>query len=97
MKAYRLKANKTSMVKLLQAKGFKPTVRKAHFEKGPDRRHRAFWLNWIQDKVLHTALLTTAGGKAFVKVSFGDERDPRFIQLSIAELNLYNLCEEVSQ
>lgn len=95
MKAYRLKANKTNMVKLLQAKKYKPSIRKAHFYKGPDRRHRAYWLNWIQDNLLHTALLTTAAGKAFIKISFGDDRHPKFILLSLAELNLYNLCEEV--
>lgn len=90
MTRYRLRANKTSMVNLLQANGYNPTVRTAHFNKGPGR-HRAFWLRWVQDKVLHEALLSSAGGAAFVRVTHGGST--AFIQLSFAELDKFNLKE----
>lgn len=45
--AFYLKANKTKMVNLIRLKGYKPTLRRSHYEKA--FRARTYWLSWMEN------------------------------------------------
>lgn len=94
LKIYRLTANKTKLVKLLRANGYHPTVHRAQFEKHTLSRSRSYWLAWLQSDGLYTALLSTAGGAAFLRITHGDAQ--HFIQLSMSELDKFDLKEAVA-
>lgn len=80
------KATKTSMVKLIRAKGYDvPSIYQAVFE----RLGRTFWLRWRdKDNVLHSAYYTGAGGRPVLQV------DKTWLDLTMAEVIRYGLCEE---
>lgn len=88
-----LRANKTKMVMLLRSKGYKPTIKKSKYEKA--YRSRSYWLTWLQSDGLYTALLTTAAGRSFLKVSHDGE--DKFIPVPLAELERYEMKEEISK
>lgn len=94
MKIYRLTANKTKLVNLLRANGYHPTVHRAQFSKGAVPKHRSYWLRWLESDGLYTALLSTAGGAAFLRITHGDAQ--HFIQLSMSELDKFDLKEAVA-
>lgn len=88
---YYLTANKTKMVKLLQSKGYKPTVKKSKFEKA--FRMRSFWLSWLEGSGLHRALLMSAGGRPYLRVTNNEEE--KMFPLCFEELNKYNMTEVI--
>ena len=80
------KATKSSMVKLVRAKGYDvPSIYQATFE----RVRHTFWLRW-RDKagVPHSAYYTGAGGRPVLQV------DKTWIDLTMAEVIHFGLCEE---
>ena len=80
------KANKTSLAKLIRAKGHEiPSIRNAVFE----THGRAFWLKWHgPTHELHCAYYTGAGGRPVLQV------DRTWHDLTMAEVIQYGLVEE---
>lgn len=80
------KATKSSMVKLVRAKGYDvPSLYQAVFE----RHGRAFWLRWVdKGKASHSAYYTGAGGRPVLQV------DKTWIDLTMAEVIHFGLYEE---
>ena len=80
------KATKSSLVKLIRAKGYDvPSLYQATFE----RVRHTFWLRW-RDKagVPHSAYYTGAGGRPVLQV------DKTWIDLTMAEVIQFGLYEE---
>lgn len=91
-----LKANKTKMVQLLRAKGYKPTIKRAHFEKA--FRARSYWLTWIESDGMHEALLMTAGGRTYLRVrNLTTGAEEEMIHIPLGELEKYNMKEEIEK
>ena len=72
------KATKSSLVKLIRAKGYDvPSIYQAIFE----RHGRSFWLRWVdKGRVPHSAYYTGAGGRPVLQV------DKKWIDLTMAEV-----------
>ena len=91
-----LQANKTKMVNLLQNKGYKPTVKRARFEKS--FRLRAYHLTWLEDDMMHEAQLMTAGGRSYLRINnLTTGVEDKFIHIPLAELNKYEMTEVVDK
>lgn len=88
-----LKANKTKMVKLICSKGYKPTVRHARYRKA--FRARSFWLTWLESDGQHEALLMTAGGKCYLRITNKTIGKEKMIHIPLTELQKYGMIEEV--
>lgn len=86
-----LRANKTNMVKLIRTKGFSPTVKKARFEKA--FRARSYWLRWREPNGFHEALLMTAGGKAYLRITNQTTNKEGMLHIPLAELEKFDLVE----
>jgi len=80
------------MVKLLQEKGYHPSVKKSKFEKA--FRMRSFWLSWLEGSGLHRALLMSAGGRPYLRVTNndGDKMFPLFFE-ELSRLNMTEVAE----
>lgn len=85
------KANKTSLVKLLCRKGYKPTVKRAHFEKA--FRSRSYWLTWIENEFMYKALLMTAGGRTYLRITNQTTGAEDMIHIPLEELKELNMLE----
>lgn len=85
-------ANKTKMVKLLRDKGYKPTVKRARFDKA--FRRRSYWLTWLESDGLYEALLSTAAGKSFLWIRHNREHKAQ-IHIPLADLQKYEMTEEI--
>lgn len=91
-----LRANKTKMVQLLRDKGYTPTIKRARFEKA--FRARSFWLTWMESSGMLEALLMTAGGRTYLRVrNLTDGGEDKFIHVPLAELEKYQMTEEVNR
>ena len=90
-----LKANKTKMVKLIQSKGYKPTIKKAQYEKA--FRARSYWLTWLECAGMYQALLMTAGGRTYLRVRNLTTDDEKMIHIPLAELEKYDMKEEINK
>lgn len=91
-----LRANKTKMVQLLKDKGYTPTIKRAKFEKA--FRARSFWLTWTQSDEMLEALLMTAGGRSYLRVrNLTAGGEDKFIHVPLAELEKYQMTEEVNR
>ena len=90
-----LKANKTKMVKLIQSKGYKPTIKKAQYEKA--FRARSYWLTWLECDGMYQALLMTAGGRTYLRVRNLTTDDEKMIHIPLAELEKYDMKEEINK
>ena len=90
-----LKANKTKMVKLLQDKGYKPSIKKAQYEKA--FRARSYWLTWLECDGMYQALLMTAGGRTYLRVRNLTTDDEKMIHIPLAELEKYDMKEEINK
>lgn len=88
-----LKANKTKMIKLLCARGYKPTVKRARYEKA--FRSRSFWLTWFESDGLYNALLMTAGGRTYLRVTNETTNVEKMIHVPLDELKKRDMIEEV--
>ena len=79
-------ATKSSLVKLVRAKGYDvPSLYQSVFE----RHGRAFWLRWVdKGKASHSAYYTGAGGRPVLQV------DKTWIDLTMAEVIQFGLYEE---
>lgn len=89
-----IKANKTKMVNLIRAKGYHPTVRRAHYEKA--FRARSYWLSWLEGDGLYKALLMAAGGRAYLRVSNQTAGEEKMIHIPIEELRKFQMTEEIA-
>lgn len=79
------RATKTSLAKLLRAKGFcVPSIRRTEFT----HYHRAFWLNWDDGTEWHKATYSAAGGRPYLYV------DNMYIKITLAEVIPFDLVEE---
>jgi len=80
------KATKSSLVKLIRARGYEiPSVYQAFFE----RHGRAYWLHWRDKKdVPHMARYSAAAGRPILQV------DKQWIDLTMAEVIQFGLYEE---
>ncbi len=86
-----LRANKTKMVRLLCAKGYRPTVRGAHFEKvGP--KHLSFLLTWMQSEGWHQAYLTAVAGRPYCEVSTADGK--KMVLITFADLHDFDMIRK---
>ena len=90
-----LKANKTKLVRLLQDKGYKPTVKAARFEKA--FRARSYWLTWLESDGMYEALLMTAGGRSYLRVRNLTTGGEKMIHIPLAELEKYDLKEDINK
>lgn len=90
-----LKANKTKMVKMLKDKGYKPTIKKAQYEKA--FRARSYWLTWLECDGMYQALLMTAGGRTYLRVRNLTTEDEKMIHIPFAELEKYDMKEEINK
>lgn len=88
-----LTSNKTKMVKLLCDKGYKPTIKRARYEKA--FRARSFWLTWLENDRLYEALLMTAGGRTYLRVTNKTENVEKMIHIPLIELKKYDMIEEI--
>lgn len=88
-----LKANKTKMVKLLCDRGYKPTIKRARYEKA--FRSRSFWLTWLESDGLYNALLMTAGGRTYLRVTNETTNVEKMIHIPLDELKKRDMIEEV--
>lgn len=88
-----LTSNKTKMVKLICSKGYKPTVRRARYEKA--FRARSFWLTWLESDSLYEALIMTAGGKTYLRITNETTGEENMIHIPLTELEKYGMIEEV--
>lgn len=96
MKITVLKANKTKMVKLLRDKGYKPTIKRAQFEKA--FRARSYWLTWLESDGMLEALLMTAGGRTYLRIrNLTTGAEDRMIHIPLAELEKYDMKEEIEK
>lgn len=89
-----LKANKTKMANLIQSKGYKPTIRRAHYEKA--FRARSYWLTWLENDHFYEALIMTAGGRTYLRVTDKTTGAEEMIHIPIDELRKYEMLEEVT-
>lgn len=80
------RATKSSLVKLIRAKGYDvPSIYQAAFE----QHGRTFWLRWIdKEKVPHSAYYSGAAGRPVLQV------DKTWLDLTMAEVIHFGLCEE---
>lgn len=86
-----LRANKTKMVNLIRAKGYRPTIKRARYEKA--FRARSFWLTWLESDGLYEALLMTAGGRTYLRITNKTTDEEKMIHIPLAELVKYDLVE----
>ena len=89
-----IKANKTKMVSLIRTKGYHPTVRRAQYEKA--FRARSYWLTWLESDGLYKALLMTAGGRTYLRVTNQTNGEEKMIHIPIEELRKYQMTEEIA-
>lgn len=89
-----LRANKTKMVMLLRDKGYKPTVKRAQYEKA--FRARSYWLTWFENNYMYKALLMTAGGRTYLRVTNETTGEEKMIHIPLAELEKYDMTEEIT-
>lgn len=92
---YYLKANKTKMVKLLRDKGYKPTIKKAQYEKA--FRARSFWLTWLESDGMYQALLMTAGGRTYLRVRNLTTDDEKMVHIPLAVLKQLDMAEPAGE
>lgn len=90
-----LKTNKTQMVRLIQDKGYCPSLRKSVFEKA--FRARSYWLTWMEDDGMHQALLMTAGGRTYLRVRNMTQDSERMIRVPLGELEKYKMTEVIEK
>ena len=90
-----LKANKTKMVRLLRDKGYKPTVKRARFEKA--FRARTYWLTWLESDGMYEASLGTAGGRAYLRTINMTTGDDNVIHVPLKELEKYEMTEVINK
>lgn len=88
-----LKTNKTKMVNLIRTKGYHPTVRRAQYEKA--FRARSYWLSWFESDGLYKALLMTAGGRTYLRVTNQTTGEENMIHIPLTELQKYGMIEEI--
>lgn len=86
-----LRANKTNMVKLIRTKGFTPTIKRARFEKA--FRSRSYWLRWREPSGFHEALLMTAGGRTYLRITNQTTNQEGMQHIPLTELEKFNLVE----
>lgn len=89
-----LTSNKTKMVKLICSKGYNPTVRRARYKKA--FRARSFWLTWLESDGLYEALLMTAGGKTYLRITNKIIGKEKMIHIPVEELQKYSMTEEIN-
>lgn len=92
--AFYLKANKTKMVNLIRLKGYKPTLRRSHYEKA--FRARTYWLSWMENDCLYKASLMTAGGRTYLRVINQTTNAEKMFHIPIEELRKHEMLEEVA-
>lgn len=80
------KATKTSLAKLLRARGMEiPSIRRADFSKSG----RSYWLHWHDSQeVWHQAYYSAAGGRPLLAI------DQEFSPISMTEVIHFGLFEE---
>lgn len=79
------RATKTSLVKLIRAKGWKvPSIRGALFS----HYHRTYWLEWTDGETWHKATYSAGGGRPYLYI------DSKWIDLTMAEVIHFGLYEE---
>lgn len=80
------KATKSSLVKLIRSKGYDvPSIYQAVFSGAG----HTFWLHWEdKGKIPHSAYYTGVGGRPVLQV------DKTWIDLTVAEVIQFGLCEE---
>ena len=93
MRTYVITANKTKMVSLLRGRGYRPSVRTAHFSKLYHRR--SYTLIWKEPSGQFDAYLSAVSGKPILRITHAGVS--KSITLSIAELDQYNMTEEFTK
>ena len=80
------KATKTSLAKLLRARGMDiPSIRRADFSKSG----RSYWFHWQDSQeVWHQAYYSAAGGRPLLAI------DQEFVPISMTEVIQFGLSEE---